>query len=39
MNYPLLSQYCEAVKNAADNFNELSHLTSVLDTHGKSRHE
>ena len=27
MNYPLLSEYCEAVKYAADNFNELSHLT------------
>ena len=34
MNYPLLSEYCEAVKYAADNFNELSHLTPVLDTHG-----
>ena len=34
MNYPLLSEYCEAVKYAADNFKELSHLTPVLDTHG-----
>lgn len=34
MNYPLLSEYCEAVKYAADNFNELSHLTPVLDTNG-----
>ena len=36
MNYPLLSEYCEAVKYAADNFNELSHLTPVLDTNGNS---
>ena len=34
MNYPLLSEYCEAVKYAADNFKELSHLTPVLDTNG-----
>ena len=34
MNYPLHSEYCEAVKYAADNFNELSHLTPVLDTNG-----
>ena len=34
MNYPLHSEYCEAVKYAADNFKELSHLTPVLDTHG-----
>ena len=34
MNYPLHSEYCEAVKYAADNFYELSHLTPVLDTNG-----
>lgn len=34
MNYPLHSEYCEAVKYAADNFKELSHLTPVLDTNG-----
>ena len=34
MNYPLLSEYCSAVKQAADNFDQLQHLRPVLDAQG-----
>ena len=34
MNYPLISEYIEAIKNAEDNFNELSHLRPVLNKDG-----
>ena len=30
MNYPLLSEYIEAIKSAEDNFEELSYLKLVL---------
>ena len=35
MNYPLLSEYIEAIKSAEDNFNELSNLRPVLDDDGQ----
>ena len=35
MNYPLLSEYIEAVKAAEDNFEELKHLRPVLDEDGQ----
>lgn len=31
MNYPLISEYIEAIKSAEDNFNKLCHLQPVLD--------
>ena len=31
MNYPLISEYVEAVKSAEDNLNELAYLRPVLD--------
>lgn len=34
MEYPLLSEYKEAILSAEDNFNELSSLRPVLDSHG-----
>ena len=34
MNYPLISEYLEAIKNAEDNFNVLSHLRPVLNKDG-----
>lgn len=34
MNYPLISEYIDAIKSAEDNFEELSHLRPVLDTNG-----
>ena len=34
MNYPLISEYIEAVKSAEDNFEELSCLRPVLDDDG-----
>ena len=35
MNYPLISEYIEAIKSAEDNFNELSNLRPVLDEDGE----
>ena len=35
MNYPLLSEYIEAIKTAEDNFNELTNLHPVLDDDGQ----
>ena len=35
MNYPLLSEYCSAVKEAADNFDQLQHFRPVLDAQGE----
>jgi len=35
MNYPLISEYKEAIKSAEDNFNELSNLRPVLDEDGE----
>ncbi len=35
MNYPLISEYVEAIKLAEDNFEELSYLRPVLDTDGQ----
>ena len=35
MNYPLISEYVEAIKLAEDNFEELSYLRPVLDEDGK----
>ena len=34
MNYPLISDYIEAIKSAEDNFEELSYLRPVLDGDG-----
>ena len=34
MNYPLISEYIEAIKSAEDNFDELSYLRPVLDEEG-----
>ena len=34
MNYPLISEYIEAIKLAGDNFEELSYLRPVLDDDG-----
>jgi serine/threonine protein kinase len=34
MNYPLISEYIEAVKSAEDNFEELNYLRPVLDEEG-----
>lgn len=35
MNYPLISEYVEAIKLAEDNFEELSYLRPVLETDGQ----
>ena len=35
MQYPLMSEYVSAVRNATDNLDELSHLVPVLDDHGE----
>ena len=34
MNYPLISEYIEAIKSAEDNFDELSYLRPVLNDEG-----
>ena len=34
MNYPLISEYIEAIKSAEDNFNELSNLKPILGDDG-----
>lgn len=34
MNYPLISEYIEAIKSAEDNFKELSYLSPVLGDDG-----
>ena len=34
MEYPLISEYREAILSAEDNFNELASLRPVLDSHG-----
>lgn len=35
MNYPLISEYIEAIKSAKDNFEKLSYLSPVLDDEGQ----
>ena len=35
MNYPLLSEYIEAIKDSEENFDELKHLRPVLDEYGE----
>ena len=35
MQYPLISEYREAILNAEDNFDKLAHLTPVLDDGGE----
>ena len=35
MNYPLISEYKEAIKSAEENFEELKHLRPVLDEEGE----
>ena len=35
MNYPLISEYVEAIKMAEDNLDQLSHLRPVLDNDGR----
>ena len=34
MNYPLISEYIEAIRFAEDNFDKLSNLRPVLDSNG-----
>ena len=34
MNYPLISEYIEAIKSAEDNFEKLSYLRPVLGDDG-----
>ena len=34
MNYPLISEYIDAIRSAEDNFNKLSNLRPVLDDNG-----
>ncbi len=35
MNFPLISQFVEAIMASEDNFNELSHLRPVLGASGQ----
>ncbi len=35
MQYPLISEYVKAIQDACDNFEQLAHLTPVLDDHGE----
>ena len=35
MNYPLISEYIEAIKSSEDNLNQLNHLRPVLDDNGE----
>lgn len=35
MNYPLISEYIEAIKSPKDNFDELINLRPVLDGDGE----
>ena len=35
MNYPLISEYVEAIKAAEDNFEQLKHLSPVLGEDGE----
>lgn len=35
MNYPLISEYVEAIKAAEENFEQLNHLRPVLDEDGE----
>ena len=34
MNYPLISEYIEAIRSAEDNFDKLSYLRPILDNNG-----
>ena len=34
MQYPLMSEYVSAIRDASDNLDELAHLVPVLDDHG-----
>ena len=34
MQYPLISEYVEAIRSAEDNFDKLNYLRPVLDNHG-----
>ena len=34
MNYPLISEYIEAIRSAEDNFEKLNNLRPVLDANG-----
>lgn len=35
MNYPLISEYIEAIKSSEDNLNQLNYLRPVLDNNGE----
>ena len=35
MQYPLMSEYVSAIRDASDNLDELAHLVPVLDDHGE----
>ncbi len=35
MNYPLITEYLQAIASSEDNLDQLSHLRPVLDTHGE----
>lgn len=34
MNYPLISEYIDAIRSAEDNFDKLCNLRPVLDDNG-----
>lgn len=34
MNYPLISEYIDAIRSAEDNFDKLSNFRPVLDDNG-----
>ena len=35
MQYPLISEYLAAIRDAKDNLDKLSHLVPVLDKYGE----
>lgn len=35
MNYPLISEYIDAVRSAEDNFDQLRNLRPVMDDNGQ----
>ena len=35
MQYPLVSEYVSAIRDASENLDKLAHLVPVLDDHGE----
>ena len=35
MQYPLMSEYVSAIRDASENLDKLAHLVPVLDDHGE----